>query len=196
MLGLLLSTLLQSLVVVRGLSWLLRAVACPPSGIDIARLFQALRFLPTNQLTLSSVDAKEIRARERQENLSRFSVRVFRFSFRKSGPVHTPMAPAGGRMAVGVYVFLQYGNRIPRLGLSQRCAIWKWCVVCVCVLSRSSTAHVLAHVSLENPLRLSKAGARALGFAGLVPVSVVPIVSDWTSVKRYIEKRLVKDAAR
>jgi rare lipoprotein A (peptidoglycan hydrolase) len=25
---------------------------------------------------------------------------------------------------------------------------------------------------------LSKAGARALGFAGLVPVSVVPVVSD------------------
>ena len=87
------------------------------------------------------------------------------------------MAPAGGRMAVGVYVFLQYGNKIPRLGPSLSDAL-SGNGVCVCVLSRSSTAHVLAHVSLENPLRLSKAGARALGFAGLVPVSVVPIVSD------------------
>ena len=46
---------------------------------------------------------------------------------------------------------------------------------------------------------LSKAGARALGFAGLAPVNVVPVVSDQPSVKRYpgaASGQLVKDAAR
>ena len=46
---------------------------------------------------------------------------------------------------------------------------------------------------------LSKAGARALGFAGLAPVNVVPVVSDQPSVKRYpgaASGQLIKDAAR
>ena len=46
---------------------------------------------------------------------------------------------------------------------------------------------------------LSKAGARALGFAGLAPVNVVPVVSDQPSVNRYpgaTSGQLVKDAAR
>ena len=46
---------------------------------------------------------------------------------------------------------------------------------------------------------LSRAGARALGFVGLVPVSVVSVVSDQPSVKRYpgaVPGQLVKDAAR
>src|SRR5262249_46292858 len=36
---------------------------------------------------------------------------------------------------------------------------------------------------------LSKAGARALGFAELAPVSVVPVVSNQASVKPYLEGR-------
>jgi peptidoglycan lytic transglycosylase len=46
---------------------------------------------------------------------------------------------------------------------------------------------------------LSRAGARALGFVGLAPVSVVSVVSDQPSVKRYpgaVSGQLVKDAAR
>ena len=46
---------------------------------------------------------------------------------------------------------------------------------------------------------LSRAGARALGFAGLAPVSIVSVVSDQPSVKRYpgaFSGQLVKDAAR
>ena len=46
---------------------------------------------------------------------------------------------------------------------------------------------------------LSRAGARALGFVGLAPVSVVSVVSDQPSVKRYpgaASGQLVKDAAR
>ena len=46
---------------------------------------------------------------------------------------------------------------------------------------------------------LSKAGARALGFAGLAPVNVVPVVSDQPSVNRCpgaAAGQLVKDAAR
>ena len=77
----------------------------------------------------------------------------------------------GGWQSESTFSF-NMGTEFRDWPLSQRCAIGKRGV---CVLSRSSTAHVLAHVSLENPLRLSKAGARALGFAGLVPVSVVPM---------------------
>src|SRR5215467_6352264 len=40
------------------------------------------------------------------------------FLFLKSGPVHTPWPRLGGGWQSGVYVFLQYGNRIPRLGPS------------------------------------------------------------------------------
>ena len=36
---------------------------------------------------------------------------------------------------------------------------------------------------------LSKAGARALGFAELAPVSVVPVVSNHASVNPYLEGR-------
>src|SRR5215831_16968658 len=50
------------------------------------------------------------------ENDCGFSICLFPFPEIGSGAY--PMAPAGGRMAVGVYVFLQYGNRIPRLGPS------------------------------------------------------------------------------
>ena len=46
---------------------------------------------------------------------------------------------------------------------------------------------------------LSRARAHALGFAGVAPVSVVSVVSDQPSVKRYpgaVSGQLVKDAAR
>ena len=63
------------------------------------------------------------------ENDCGFSICLFPFPEIGSGAY--PMAPAGGRMAVGVYVFLQYGNRIPRLGPSLSDAL-SGNGVCVC----------------------------------------------------------------
>ena len=78
------------------------------------------------------------------ENDCGFSACLFPFPEIGSGAY--PMAPAGGGWQSESTFSFNMGTEFRDRALSQRCAIGKWGM---CVLSRSSTAHVFAHVSLE-----------------------------------------------